>query len=372
MPKKVQELQPWGYPHVTELDCPVAGIKKTKDRHGWIKGVNLDGRLSERARRILTRLMLYLNLKTQLCNPTLRNLAMNCGLGEDDSAIRATRRALEEGEKRGWIRRHLRYGGSSRYNQSSQFEFLVPEAVTPAGLAVNVKLRVVGKDGRWFVTQVGGGVEICGPFKAREAAETWMMEHGLPESRPDKLRSRPDKIGVPTGQNRGPDRTVESGLNSEYVNSEYLKNEDYENPVLTYCRSDERHRPADSNAPSQRHSAGSIKNPGGRDNPAGSKQGPPLPPREAAPPSPPPPDIEALAETVRGGRILLAPLLDVCAWKPMTLDALIQHARKSEPDPDVAGFLVCGAVYREGDLIYPVGCERKSDGSYELPHLLPF
>jgi len=165
-----QQLKKWGYPHVTELHYPVGGIKTTRDRHNWIKGVYLDGRLTERAQHILTRLILYLNLNTQVCNPTLRNLAMMCGMGEDESAVRMVRGALEAGEKLGWIRRHMRFGGSSKYNQSSRIEFLVPDDVTPAGLAGSVKLKVVEQGGKWYVAQVKDGVKICGRFAATTLA----------------------------------------------------------------------------------------------------------------------------------------------------------------------------------------------------------
>jgi len=236
-----QQLKKWGYPHVTELHYPVGGIKTTRDRHNWIKGVYLDGRLTERAQHILTRLILYLNLNTQVCNPTLRNLAMMCGMGEDESAVRMVRGALEAGEKLGWIRRHMRFGGSSKYNQSSRIEFLVPDDVTPAGLAGSVKLKVVEQGGKWYVAQVKDGVKICGRFATREAAETWMMEHG-PDwgtdrtlSKPDRIISRPDRTLLRS------DRTPESALNTECMNTEYVKTKYGENSVLTYCGSNEPH-----------------------------------------------------------------------------------------------------------------------------------
>jgi hypothetical protein len=52
---------------------------------------------------------------------------------------------------------------------------------------------------------------------------------------------------------------------------------------------------------------------------------------------------------------------------PMKLGALIRSARLMNEELDVAGFLKCGAVYREGELIYPAGCIRSPDGSYDLP-----
>jgi hypothetical protein len=261
MPKRVQELT-WSRPAAPKA-------LYYEQRFGWIEGVNLDPRLANETRRVLTVLALeFRNKKTGECFPSVRRLAMWCGLGESESAIRAARRAVEEGEKLGWIRRHPRFGGDSKHNQSNSYEFLVPEDVTPAGLAANVKLQVAERDGRWFVTQVKDGMEICGPFRTQKATETWMREHGLPASRPDKSEARPDKIGVPTGQNRGPDRTPVSGNNLRVEHGKSNKR-DLEHSVLTYCRSDERHRPVDSKTAGQRHPTGCIKNPSGS-NPASS------------------------------------------------------------------------------------------------------
>src|SRR5262249_43487791 len=169
---------------ITPLYFPTNGIKETEDRFNWMQAVQRDRRLTERARLVLIRLAQFLNLKTQRCDPTVAKLAMMAGLGDvstpysddDDSTVVMARRALKRGEELGWIRRHRRSGGLR--NQSNSYEFLVPTIMTRAGLAESIKLRVVERNGRWFVSQVADGVEICGPFKTRETAETWMMEHG--------------------------------------------------------------------------------------------------------------------------------------------------------------------------------------------------
>jgi hypothetical protein len=56
--------------------------------------MSLDRRLSERTKLVLTRLALYLNIKTGRCDPKVRDLAMMAGLGEGEAAERMARRAL--------------------------------------------------------------------------------------------------------------------------------------------------------------------------------------------------------------------------------------------------------------------------------------
>jgi hypothetical protein len=195
--------QEWHFPHVNPLHHP-AHIKKAADCFNWMQSMWLDGQLHERTKLITTVLVKHRNLKTGQCNPSLRYLAMMAGLGESPSAERMVRRALAEAEKLGWIRRHLR--GSHTTN----FEFLIPKSVTPAGLAT-VKLQVTEKDGQWFVTQVNDGTEICGPFKTREAAETWAKNREPPAPNPDKLGGVPGQIGPFT-------RTPESARTTRTTN----------------------------------------------------------------------------------------------------------------------------------------------------------
>jgi hypothetical protein len=88
----------------------------------------LDQRLRERTKLVLLRLGLYLNIETGRCDPKIRDLAMMTGLGESDSAKRAARRAVKEGEKFGWIKRHERHGGNAAlYSQSNQYVFTIPK-----------------------------------------------------------------------------------------------------------------------------------------------------------------------------------------------------------------------------------------------------
>jgi hypothetical protein len=349
--------QKWHRPNVTPLYFPKDGIKRTEDRFNWIQAVQRDCRLTPQTRLVLIRLVQFHNLKTERCDPTVRHLAMMAGLGDDESAPVMARRAVERGEELGWVRRRRRSGGGGLYNQSNSYELLVPADITPAGLAAGVKLHVVERDGKWFVAQAKDRVEICGPIDTREAAETWVKEHG-----PASLSEQSESLSE---LSEGFERTGEFVSNSEYYNSE-----DNRISFLSKGRSDERPRPGDSKSPGREAASSKNQSPVDRKNPsagskklsAGHKQEPPPLPQEAAGPSPPP-DIEALAETVRGGRTALAPLL--YEGKPMTLGALIHSARLVDEELDVAGFLKCGAVYLENGLIYPAGCKRRPDGSYD-------
>jgi hypothetical protein len=130
-----QAREAWHFPKVTELRYP-DHISTLRDRDDWLKAVCLDQRLSVRAELVLFRLGLYLNIKTGRCDPKIRDLAMTAGLGESDSAERVTRRALKEGEKLGWIKRHERHGGNvAIYSQSNQYMFTIPAEIhRPTGL----------------------------------------------------------------------------------------------------------------------------------------------------------------------------------------------------------------------------------------------
>jgi hypothetical protein len=172
----------WHFPLVTEVHYP-REIKTTQDRHNWIRALNMDRRVPDRARRVLTNLILYLNPKNGRCDPTLRHLAMMSGLGEDDSAEVMARSAIRNGEKLGWIKRHYRYGGG-RYLQSSRYEFLIPAAIRDCW---RIGLQIIERNGQWFAAQTDG-VEICGPFKAKASVEKWIREHGPTEHRPNFLR----------------------------------------------------------------------------------------------------------------------------------------------------------------------------------------
>jgi hypothetical protein len=118
----------WHFPRLIPLYYPDS-INTTQDRMNWIAAVNMDMRLSERARRVLTRLVMCLNLKTGRCDPTIRVLGMLCGIGESDSAEVMTRAAVAAGERLGWIKRVRRHGGSTRYSQANSYEFRIPAAV---------------------------------------------------------------------------------------------------------------------------------------------------------------------------------------------------------------------------------------------------
>ena len=74
----------WAFPRRTQLIYPRV-IKSTQDWDNWVRGVNLDRRLTDRCRRVLTVLAGYLNLKTGRCDPTVHHLAMMAGLGDDEA-----------------------------------------------------------------------------------------------------------------------------------------------------------------------------------------------------------------------------------------------------------------------------------------------
>jgi hypothetical protein len=193
--------QEWFKPkQPAELYYPTAGLREKSDLFNWIRAVNRDLRMTEQTRRILTILYLYRNKKTGLCFPELETLAMMCGLPGDggEGARVQVRRCIREGERHGWVKRHYRPGRDR--NQSNLFEFLLPAAVTD-----EIPLTVTERDGAWYAAQATDGVEICGPFKTREGAETWVKDHG-----PGDLT---EQIGDMTEQIEGLDRTALFGSN---------------------------------------------------------------------------------------------------------------------------------------------------------------
>jgi hypothetical protein len=118
----------WTFPRLPELRYPTT-IRAVGDRQNLVRNINLDCRLSDRCRRVLTVLAIsFLNLKTGRCDPTVAYLAMMAGLGEDPSAERMARLALAEGEAAGWISRAYRFNGPGR-KRSTDFLFLIPDAV---------------------------------------------------------------------------------------------------------------------------------------------------------------------------------------------------------------------------------------------------
>src|SRR5262249_44886147 len=119
----------WRFPRIVELKYPDI-IKSTEDWDNWVKGVNLDRRISDRTRRVLTMLALFYNLRTGQCNPAMHHLAMMAGLGEDEAAEVMARTAIASGERAGWVKRVYRRGGR-KHNQSNEYKLLTPEAVRP-------------------------------------------------------------------------------------------------------------------------------------------------------------------------------------------------------------------------------------------------
>src|SRR5262249_34084815 len=117
----------WHFPTLTELKYPTR-VKSLRGWDDWIRVMNLDRRMTDRTRRVLTVLATFFNLKTGQCSPRVRFLAMIAGLGEDESAEVMARQALTSGEGNGWIKRHYRGGGRKR-NRSTEYELTIPAAV---------------------------------------------------------------------------------------------------------------------------------------------------------------------------------------------------------------------------------------------------
>jgi hypothetical protein len=352
---KAQGLMEWHRPSITALYFPANGIQSTEDRFNWMQAVQRDGRLTPQQQLVLIRLVQFYNLKTRRCDPTMRHLAMMAGIGDDESAEVMARAAVRKGEKLSWVRRHRRSGGRGLYNQSNTYEFMVPAIATPAGLAAAVDLKVVEKDGRWYVAQVQGGVKICGRFNSRKAAEAWAKEHG-PESLTEQLGGLTEQSEGLTEQFEGLDRTGEFAYNSEALNTEH-ENTELKSQISSLSR-------GGSNEP---YHPGYPKSPGRQTDTLQAARNNNSYPAPAADSKV---DIEALARKVCGGTSALMHLR--LTGKPKTVGALAHSVRLGNEELDVAAFLTCGAVYREGDLIYPVGYVRRPDGSFFDPGEYPF
>ncbi len=200
----------WQYPRLLELRYPKK-IGSTEDRMNWIASMMADARLGDRDKLILTRLAMHLNLKTQRCDPSLRLLAFEVSSfkGTEKSAVRSVRLSLESGERLGWIRRHFRFGGYVRRNQSNFYDLGVPTNPRDVGLE-----PAQAGDG-WHARQMTDRVSVCGPFKTREGVQNWIEEHGPAPLDRTKTAPRPDKNRSSIGLHSPP--------NLEYSNLEYSK-----------------------------------------------------------------------------------------------------------------------------------------------------
>ena len=120
------KLETWHFPRLVELRYPTR-IAKTGDKLNWIASMMVDPRLSERDRLVLTRLAMHLNPKSGRCDPAERLLALELSIGgKEESATRVVRRCLAQAEGLGWIKRHWRYGGDTRHNQSNLYTLTIP------------------------------------------------------------------------------------------------------------------------------------------------------------------------------------------------------------------------------------------------------
>src|SRR5262249_11084339 len=102
----------WHTPRLIEVKYPHGEVKSIPDLHNWMTAVDLAPRLSDRAKRILTRLAGPLRLTPGRLAPYLDPLALDLSIesptGDVDSTRRMIRRSLELAEKLGWIERTIR------------------------------------------------------------------------------------------------------------------------------------------------------------------------------------------------------------------------------------------------------------------------
>jgi len=131
---KIENVAPtkkreWHKPRIIEVFYP-REIKSIKDLHNWMNAVDLDGRLSDRDKRILNRLARHLHIKTGRLDPYLDVLALELSIespsGDINSTRRMIRRSLELAEKLGWIERTQRSAGYRR-NLSNSYRLTVPK-----------------------------------------------------------------------------------------------------------------------------------------------------------------------------------------------------------------------------------------------------
>src|SRR5262245_58699349 len=195
---------------------PARAPRATLHWDRWVNAMMLDTRLNGTDRAILIALALHYNLNTGGCFPAKWRVAVEAGLGDKNkkTARTAVQRTVRKAQKLGWIERTLRAGGSHEKNQTNLYELRLPESVINRR---RIGLSIAGKPGAWQVIQDMDGVMICGPFKDRANAERWIEEHGPDAS---GALDRVDKVGVPSGQNRGTEWTLEPPITGKYQNRE--------------------------------------------------------------------------------------------------------------------------------------------------------
>jgi hypothetical protein len=170
----------------------------------------MDSRFSGTERSIITALAKHYNLRTGECFPAHGRVAVEVGLGSNDTGKKAVQHAVSKAARLGWIKRTPRRGGPREKSQTNTYELTLPQSVRDILNNVGPRLAVTaGEPGTWNVTQTTDGVAICGPFKEREDAEQWIAEHG-PTGQIDKA----------TGQNRGTDRTLDPPRTGKSKNRE--------------------------------------------------------------------------------------------------------------------------------------------------------
>jgi hypothetical protein len=187
---------------------PARAPRKTEHWDNWLRSMMLDTRLNSTDRVVLTTLATHYNLKTGDCFPAMGRVAIEAGLGT--AGTRTVQRSIRKAEGLDWIERTLRKGGPREKNQSNLYELRLPESIIGCR---EIGLRVVKRDGKWFVAQTTDSVVVCGPFKNKENAENWIADHG-PEA------ERHDKQGIATRQNRGGDTAIDPPRTGKLDNRE--------------------------------------------------------------------------------------------------------------------------------------------------------
>jgi hypothetical protein len=127
--KKLKWVEP-GDPTRFRLDYPPhRALRKARQWDCWLRAMMMDTRLNSRDRVVLTTVATHYNLKTGECSPALGRLAIEAGLGEGESGVRAVRRSLAKAAKLGWIERTMRAGHRKGRNRTNLYELTLPPSI---------------------------------------------------------------------------------------------------------------------------------------------------------------------------------------------------------------------------------------------------
>jgi hypothetical protein len=173
---------------------PAKAPRKALHWDNWLRSMMMDTRFTGTERSILTAIAMHYNLKTGDCFPAHGRVAIEAGFAEGETGEtgrKAVQRAVQKAAELGWMRRTFRRGGKPGKNQTNLYELTLPRSVRDGLNDSGPELAVREIHGGWEVIQAADGIAICGPFKTKAAAETWVTEHG-PRERRDKIDVRRD------------------------------------------------------------------------------------------------------------------------------------------------------------------------------------